>query len=207
MRILVLAPHTDDGELGCGGAISKFIEDNHDVFYAAFSLCETSVPQGLPKDILEVEVKAAMNVLGIKPDNLLLYKYQVRNFLDSRQRILEDLINIRKDISPELIFIPSNNDVHQDHSVIASEGIRAFKQSSILGYEMVWNNITFSTTAFIKLEKRHVEKKVQALACYTSQKCIKKYMNRQFIESLMRVRGVQIGAEFAESFEVVRWVI
>ncbi len=39
-RILVLAPHTDDGEFGCGGSIAKFIEAGKEVFYAAFSTAE-----------------------------------------------------------------------------------------------------------------------------------------------------------------------
>lgn len=207
MKILILAPHTDDGELGCGGAIAKFIEENHDIYYAAFSLCEQSVPEGRPKNILEVEVKTAIKVLGIKLENLLLYKYKVRYFSNERQSILDDLIKIRNKINPDLVFMPSINDIHQDHSVISTEATRAFKHSSILGYEMVWNNLTFSTTSFIKLDKRHIDKKVEALSCYTSQGNIRKYMNREFIESLARIRGVQIASEYAESFEVIRWII
>ena len=64
-NILVLAPHTDDGELGCGGTIVKFIEDGVEVHYAAFSTAEESVPEGLPKDILKIEVREAMASLGI----------------------------------------------------------------------------------------------------------------------------------------------
>jgi LmbE family N-acetylglucosaminyl deacetylase len=37
-RILVLAPHIDDGEFGCGGTIAKLIADRAEVFYAAFSV-------------------------------------------------------------------------------------------------------------------------------------------------------------------------
>ena len=207
MKVLVLAPHTDDGELGCGGTIAKLIDEGNEVYYAAFSLCEDSVPIGLPKNILEKEVKEATKVLGIKPENLLLYKYRVRHFSQNRQNILDDLIKIKKSILPDLVFIPSKNDIHQDHCVISTESIRAFKHSSILGYEMVWNNLTFTTTSFMKLEKKHIDKKVEALACYTSQESIRSYMNRDFIESLARIRGVQISAEYAESFEVVRWII
>jgi LmbE family N-acetylglucosaminyl deacetylase len=63
--ILVLAPHIDDGEFGCGGSIAKFIEEGADVFYAAFSLCELSLPSHLPKDILERELHEAAGVLGL----------------------------------------------------------------------------------------------------------------------------------------------
>ena len=64
-KILVLAPHTDDGEIGCGGAIAKFIEEKKEVFYVAFSIARTSAVQnGFPDNILEIEVAGAMKVLG-----------------------------------------------------------------------------------------------------------------------------------------------
>lgn len=79
-RILVLAPHTDDGEFGCGGSIARFIEEKKEVFYVAFSAAEKSVPANFPKDILRKEVKEATAELGIKKSNLMLFKYEVRNF-------------------------------------------------------------------------------------------------------------------------------
>jgi N-acetylglucosamine malate deacetylase 1 len=205
-RILVLAPHTDDGELGAGGTINYFIEKGASVYYAAFSTAEESVPEGMPKDILKTEVKKATRKLNLKPENLLIFNYQVRKLNFGRQEILEDLIKIRKEISPELILMPCFNDIHQDHSTIAHEGLRAFKTSTILGYELIWNNLTFNTTAFVKLEKKHIQAKAEALKEYKSQGN-RDYMSEEFIFSLAKTRGVQIGTDYAESFEVIRWII
>ena len=118
-RILVLAPHTDDGEFGCGATISKFIAEGKEVFYAAFSLAEESVPPPFPKNILEIEVKAATKKLGIDPENLILFKYRVRRFAQFRQEILEDLVKLNGELKPDLVFMPSLNDLHQDHTTIA----------------------------------------------------------------------------------------
>ena len=74
-NILVLAPHTDDGEFGCGGTIAKFIKEGKNVYYVAFSTAEESVPKNLPKDILKVEVKKATKSLGIPEENLIIYNY------------------------------------------------------------------------------------------------------------------------------------
>ena len=79
-RALVLAPHTDDGEFGCGGSIHKLLEAGCEVYYAAFSACEQSVLPQFPKDILITEVKAATKKLGIKGENLFLFNYEVRTF-------------------------------------------------------------------------------------------------------------------------------
>lgn len=204
-KILILAPHTDDGEFGCGGSIVKFVESGTEIYYAAFSLAEESVPKPFPKNILETEVKAATTVLGIKPEHLLLYRYQVRHFATHRQSILEDLVKLNLDIKPDLVFMPSMHDLHQDHSTISMEGLRAFKKTSILAYEMPWNNLNFSTQSFIKLSEQHLEKKVKALECYKSQSS-KDYASEQFVKSLAFTRGTQIGVKYAEAFEVLRWI-
>ena len=70
---LVLAPHTDDGELGAGGFISLLIENKAKVYYAAFSTAEESLPAGMPKDILKIELRNATRKLGIESKNLLYY--------------------------------------------------------------------------------------------------------------------------------------
>ena len=158
-RVLILAPHTDDGEPGCGGTIARFVEDGKEVYYAAFSVAEKSVPEGFPRNILEIEVRKAMKILGVSESNLLIYKYEVRTFSYHRREILEDIISLRNALQPDLVFTPSPNDLHQDHKVIAEEGIRAFKKSTILGYEMPWNNISFNTMSFILLEERHIKRR------------------------------------------------
>lgn len=205
-RVLVIAPHTDDGELGCGGSIVKFLEQGTEVYYAAFSVAEKSVPPGFPKNALEIELKNATKVLGIGSRNLAIYRYEVRTFSYHRQEILEDIIALRNDLKPDVVFIPSLNDLHQDHKVIAEEGVRAFRKSAILSYEEPWNNMSFNTASFIILGERHVQKKVEALKHYETQKH-RSYFNEEFIRSLARTRGTQIETEYAEAFEVIRWVI
>ena len=45
-RVLVLAPHTDDGEFGCGGTMARLVEAGSDVRYVAFSIATRSLPEG-----------------------------------------------------------------------------------------------------------------------------------------------------------------
>ena len=203
--VLVLAPHADDGELGCGGTIARFIEEGKDVYCAAFSMARTSVTGDFPDNVLEVELKQAARVLGIPDGNVIMYDYPVRHFPEHRQEILDDLIVLRDKINPSLVLMPALKDIHQDHQVIAQEGLRAFKRHTILSYEQPWNNIVFETRQFIPLAERHIEKKVEALRCYQSQRH-RKYLSEDFIWSLARVRGTQIEGGFAEAFEVVRWI-
>jgi len=202
-NVLVLAPHTDDGELGLGGTIHKLIAERSNVYYVAFSTADNSVPNGFPKNILSIEVKAATKKLGIKEENLIIYNYEVRKLNYVRQEILEDLIQLRKNIHFDLVFMPSLHDIHQDHATISQEGLRAFKNTTLLGYELIWNNLTFNTACFVKLSQENIQAKCDALKEYSSQGH-RDYLSDDFIYSLAKARGVQVGCEYAEAFEVIR---
>ncbi|MBM3452961.1 MAG: PIG-L family deacetylase [Bacteroidetes bacterium] len=205
-KILVLAPHTDDLEFGCGGTVSKLIEEGNIVFCAAFSACRQSVRKEFPEDILITEIKAASSILGIDNQNLILFDYNVRTFNYHRQEILDDILKLKAEIDPDIVFIPALSDLHQDHVTIAQEGFRAFKFSSLLSYELPWNNLSFNTASFMKLDEKHIQKKIDAVKEYKSQ-AHRPYANEEFIRSLARTRGVQINAHYAECFEVIRWIL
>jgi len=203
-KILVLAPHTDDGELGAGGTIRKLALNGAVVDYVAFSSCEESLPEGFENDTLRKEVIEATKYLGVAKVTVLDYK--VRYFPENRQAILEDLIKIRRNKQYDLVLLPATTDIHQDHKTISEEGIRAFKGTNIFGYELIWNSLTSSSTCFVKLSQEEVNKKCLALKEYKSQSG-RPYVSEEFITSLARTRGVQIGCEYAECFEVIRLII
>ena len=202
-KILVLSPHTDDGELGCGGSIASFIAKGKEVWYAAFSLCSKSLPPGLPVDTLANECKKATSVLGIESDHIILFDFEVRVFPKHRQEILEEMVSLYKKINPDLVFIPAVADIHQDHGVIHTEALRAFKNCSLLGYELPWNHPSFKSPFFINLSGADVTKKAEALKEYKSQ-TQRNYMQEDFTRSLAKVRGVQANSELAEAFEVYK---
>jgi LmbE family N-acetylglucosaminyl deacetylase len=205
-KILVLAPHTDDGELGCGGSIAKFCAEGKEVFYAAFCLCSKSLPAHLPPDTLAEECKKAISILGIPSSNLILFNYEVRELPASRQKILEELLQLNKNINPDLVLLPAASDIHQDHQTIHQEGMRAFKNTTMAGYELPWNNYSFHNNFFIHLTETQIEKKVSSLKEYKSQ-AQRNYMREDFTRSLAKVRGVQSNAEYAEAFEIYKWIV
>lgn len=205
-NILVLAPHIDDGEFGCGGTMARFINDGNKVWYAAFSAAEKSVSDEFPRDILRKEVIEAMEVLGVPEERRIILSYPVREFPLHRQELLDEMIKMEERIKPDMVFLPSTYDTHQDHQTIAQEGFRAFKKTTMLGYEVLWNNLTFPTQTFIFLKEEQINKKIEALKCYRSQSN-RSYASEDFIQSLARIRGTQIGTQYAEAFEGIRWVL
>ena len=205
-RVLVLAPHTDDAELGCGGTVARLVEEGRDVHVAMFSLCDKSLPEGFFTDDLRREFTVAMGELGVCEGSLHVFDYAVREFPSLRQEILEDMVRLRGIVYPSLVLMPSLNDVHQDHATVAQEGLRAFKRSTVLCYEDPWNNFSFQNQMFVTLTDDQLEKKFAAVYAEVSQRG-RDYTQPEFIRSLAHVRGVQIGVPYAEVFEAPRIVL
>jgi LmbE family N-acetylglucosaminyl deacetylase len=204
-RALVLAPHTDDGEFGCGGTMARLVEEGAEVRYVAFSIATKSLPDGFAPDTLAREVREATAELRIPEAQLTVHDFDVRTFPQRRQDILELLIALWEEWPPDVVFQPSLHDVHQDHQVVAAEGLRAFKRTTILGYEIPWNNYDFAYQAYISLERRHLELKTAALAKYASQQH-RRYSDPEYIWNIAQTHGINVNRDFAEVFEVYRVV-
>jgi len=198
-RALILAPHTDDGEIGAGGTIARLVEAGVKVYCLAFST-------GAGK-ANEAEFRAAMRVLGVPDENLGVLNFRTRYFPQRRQDVLQVLIRARDILHPDLVLCPSARDAHQDHQVVAAEVIRAYRATTLLAYELPWNGVTaFDVRCFVPLAGEHLRRKIEALHRYESQS-EKAYTQLDFIAGLARIRGAQVGVPLAEAFEVVRWVV
>lgn len=203
--VLILAPHPDDAEFGLGGTINRLVNMDKEIHVAVFSTCEASTPEGFEVGVIEKEMYESLQFLGIHKENIHMFDFPVRKFPEHRQEILETLIELRNKLNPELIFTPSSSDIHQDHAQIHIESIRAFKHNNILGYEMPWNNFDFKSLVYINLSQEDIQRKIEALKIYESQ-AFRPYSNINFVESLAQIRATQIRENYAESFELIRYI-
>jgi LmbE family N-acetylglucosaminyl deacetylase len=203
---LLLAPHTDDVEFGAGGLICRLLESQAMVYSVSFSNAWRSLPPTMPQDTLLREVKESHLRLGIPEANLAVLDFPVRDFYSQRQQILEYMVRRRQELNPDLVLVPATTDVHQDHEVICQEAIRAFKTTSLLGYELPWNTFHFHASALVPLKSTHVKRKLHALEAYHSQ-AHRPYADPEFVKGWMRGRGVTAGTDYAEAYEVIRWVL
>jgi LmbE family N-acetylglucosaminyl deacetylase len=204
-RTLVLAPHTDDAELGCGGTLARAVEEQSPIHVAVFSTVEDSIPSGLPADTLEEEFVEAMSRLGLQSDAYTVHHYRVRLLSEHRQEVLDEMLRLRQMFDPDSVLVPASTDLHQDHQVVHEEALRAFRDITVWGYELPWNHIMFTANGFVMLERRHVETKWRVLESYRSQiDMARPYFAQSFVESLARVRGTQVKTQYAEAFEIMR---
>lgn len=200
-RILLVSPHVDDVELMVGGSIIKWLGlMNFDIFYVAMSSAISTNPFAF--DTIQ-ECNQALNVLGVRKDNIMLYDFVTRYFYESRQKILDTLIWLRKELNPDVVIIPSKKDKHQDHHVISKESQRAFSKCNIFEYEQPWNCDNQSVNYFVILNEDELKMKKIAISEYVSQSK-KFYTDPEFIESMARFYGGICREKYAEAFVVNR---
>ena len=192
-RVLVLSPHTDDGEYGAGGTIARLVKEGAEVHYIAFSA---------PTEELKEECTKATKLLGVK--TMTAMNFPRRRLHEHRQDILQTLYELDKKLKPDLVLVPSRMDIHQDHNVVTEEASRGiFLHSTILGYELPHNIRVFNQVVGISSD--NLKKKTFALSQYKSQ-IERYYFDSDFIHSWARFRGGQINAGYAECFEVIKAV-
>jgi N-acetylglucosamine malate deacetylase 1 len=206
MSILILAPHADDAEFGCGGTIARYVEEGKKIYIWVFSLAEKVIPSSMPQDVRVQEMGNSMKILGVTDYWHEGVSRWHRNMAPYRQDILDRMVSLNKTLFPKEVFIPSTDDVHQDHQVITAEAMRAFKHCSVYGYEMPWNNMTSNHRMLVVLAESHLDKKIEAVNQYKSAAHVN-YHDENFLRGLATVRGVQAGTQYAESFEVIRSIV
>lgn len=202
-RVLVISAHSDDGEIGCGGTMAKLLEEAAEVTYLYFVL----PPIAMNQPAAQQETDEALQALGIdKVIHCKLDGYANRMFHAHRQEILDALVWTYRDVRPDMVFTLSSLDTHQDHAVVASETFRACKKCTILGYDFPWNMPRSQLGCYIAIEQKHLDKKVASIQKNTSQ-LFRPQLSVDAVTALATVRGAAIGKQYAEAFEVIRWVM
>jgi len=199
-RVLFLGAHPDDIELGCGGLI-------HHIAPISDLLCVTLSDNQKNPDLGAVvdEHYRSMAILGVPGECVILGPFTTRIFPDTRQEILEYFLKLRRDFQPDLIFVHSREDIHQDHNVMTEEALRAYRGITVLGYDVVRSSYGFFPHFIIEVTEADVEKKIEALSQYRTYND-KYYFNQELTRSIMVRHGALGEVPFAEGFDILRIV-
>ena len=199
-RVLFLGAHPDDIELGCGALI-------HHIAPIGDLMCVTlsdNQKNPLLKNVVD-EAHRSMAVLGVPRDRVVFGPFTTRVFPEERQQILEYLLALRRDFEPDIIFVHSRQDVHQDHLTINEEALRAFRGITVLGFDVVRSSYGFFPHFLVEVTEQDVQAKIQALAQYETY-WDKYYFNCELTRSILVRHGALAERPFAEGFDILRIV-
>lgn len=197
---LFIGAHPDDIELGCGGLLAHLMGKTD-------ALCVTlSDNQENPdlKEIVEQHYRS-MEVLGVPKEKVILEKFETRNFPRDRQAILEYLYDLNRRHEPDVVFVHTQADIHQDHAVVTMEALRAFRGKTVLGYDVLRSSYGFFPNFLIEISGKDVERKIKALSEYTVYSD-KYYFDPETIRATSIRHGALAEKNFAEGFDILRVV-
>jgi LmbE family N-acetylglucosaminyl deacetylase len=197
-RILFIGAHPDDIELGCGALISH-IDD-----FTVIRCVTLSDNQKNPQlKALPAEHFQSLQLLGVKTEDIVLKDFETRRFPQFRQEILEYLIDLNKEFHPDVVFVHTRSDLHQDHVTTTEETLRAFRGTSVLGYDVIRSSYGFFPTFFIEVIEKDVENKISALAQYKTY-AGKYYFDENVTRATLIRHGALAEKKFAEGFDILR---
>jgi len=115
------------------------------------------------------------------------------------------MLELRKQLQPEIVFVNTPKDIHQDHQTLTEEATRAFRGTTVLGYDVLRSSYGFFPHFLAEVSKNAVETKIAALAEY------KTYANRYYFSpDIIRATAIRHGAlaerPYAEGFDIIRIV-
>jgi len=199
-RVLFLGAHPDDIELGCGALI-------HHIAHMSEVLCVTlsdNQKNPLLKNVVHEQYQA-MAVLGVKKENVIYGEFTTRILQEARQEILEYFLKLRRDFNPDIIFVHSKQDVHQDHNTMTDESLRAFRGITLLGFDVVRSSYGFFPHFLVEVSEEDVNAKINALLEYETYRD-RYYFNSELTRSIMVRHGALAEVPFAEGFDILRIV-
>jgi LmbE family N-acetylglucosaminyl deacetylase len=199
-RVLFIGAHPDDIELGAG-ALLHHIAPRSDVLCVTLS---DNRKNPLLKTVVE-EHYASMAVLGVPKEKVVVGKFVTRTFPEARQDILEFMFKLRREFQPEVIFVHSRQDVHQDHNVVTDEALRAYRGITLLGFDVIRSSYGFFPHFLAEVSEEDVNKKIEALAQYQTY-ADKYYFGAELLRAINVRHGSLAERPFAEGFDILRIV-
>ncbi len=199
-KVCFIGAHPDDIELGCGAFIANLNEK-------AEILCVTlSDNQKNPQlTHLVEEHYRSMSILGVPREMIRLGTFVTRRFPELRQEILEYLYQLNHEYQPDLVITHTRADIHQDHQQTTEEVLRAFRGTTVLGFDALRSSYGFFPHFLVEVTSQDVERMIRALAEYSTYND-KYYFNESVLRSTLVRHGALAERPFAEGFDILRIV-
>ncbi|MEW6566794.1 MAG: PIG-L deacetylase family protein [Chloroflexota bacterium] len=199
-NVLFVGAHPDDIELGCGALLAHIV---HQTEVLCVTLSDNQKNAALKN--LVAEHQRSMAVLGVPEERVIVGTFETRNFQRDRQEILEYLYALNRQHHPDLVFVHTRADIHQDHVVAMEEVLRAFRGTTVLGFDVLRSSYGFFPHFLVEVSEGDVERKLAALAEYRTYGD-KYYFSPDVIRSTMIRHGALAGLPYAEGFDILRIV-
>jgi len=210
MKILAIGAHFDDIELGCGGSLVKHLKEGDEVYMLVVTDSEYKHYNGTmlrSKDAALKEAQKAISILGVKNENLMCLGYKTKKVKYSVD-LIEKINEVIDRLNIDTVYTHWIHDVHQDHSAVGRATLNAARHvPRILMYRSNWyaTDTPFRGNFFVDISP-YIETKIKALQAHETE-----YKNRgedwvNFVKHQNRNSGIEMETDYAEVFEIIRYL-
>ena len=204
LKALFLGAHSDDIELGCGGTILGLLEQGQEleVWWVVFAAS--------PVRRLEAEGSAAMFLRGAVKKEIIVKDFKESYFPYIGSEIKTCFEELKRTISPDVVFTHFRDDLHQDHRLISELTWNTFRDHLILEYEIIkYDGGLGSPNVFFHLSEDVCAKKMKYLMENFQSQRSHRWFTEEALRAILRLRGVESNAssKFAEAFYARKLVL
>lgn len=202
-RCLLIGAHSDDVEIGCGGLVQRLLD--------ASPQCVLTWVVLSGDDARHAEAAAAArDLVGERGKlDLRLKSFPDRFFPGTHAAIKAYFDQLGHDQPrPDLVLVHARDDRHQDHRVCAELAWNTFRDEPILEYEVPkWDGELPTPNVFVALTDEQAARKCAVLMRHFGTQRSKRWFDEELFRGLMRLRGVECGAKYAEAFVARKLVV
>lgn len=194
-RLLCIGAHSDDIEIGAGATVLRIIRESPDV---EITWCVLS---GNAARHREARRGAKHFLKGCATKSLILTSFPDALFPEHKGKIKQLFERRLKPANPDLILTHSCSDKHQDHRVVSELTWNTFRSHQIWEYEIPkWDGDLLQPNLYVPAEANDVSVKVAALLDAFRSQSNKHWFDDETFRGLMRIRGLESNARYAEAF-------
>lgn len=197
LRILFLGAHSDDIEIGCGGTLLRLVEEHPglQVTWVVFS--------ALGERGAEARQSAEEFLKYVPVQRIILKEFKDGYFPSMVASIKDIFEELKRGVSPDIIFTHYRNDLHQDHRQLCELTWNTWRDHFILEYEVPKYDGDLGTpNVFVALDDHFRSRKVDLLMRFFQTQGNKHWFSPETFNALMRLRGIECKspAGYAEAF-------
>lgn len=197
LRALCLGAHADDIEIGCGGTMLRLIQEGIITSVRWVVLSAT----GERAD--EAETGAARFLDGVSDRTVILERFRDGFLPYSGAALKEFFEGLRSGSTPDLIFTPRRDDLHQDHRLVGELTWNTFRDHQILEYQIPkYEGDLGIPNLYVRIPEWAAHRKAELIVSTYRTQADRTWFSETMFLSTMRLRAIEARAAsgFAEAF-------
>ncbi len=196
-RLLFIGAHPDDIELGCGAMIAQVSQKTE---VLCVTLSDNQKNPSFP--ILYRNNTGAWRSWecpGITPSWNHLKPGAFRR---SARKSWSTCWIFGEEIFNRILCLSTKADIHQDHGTVTEEALRAFRGTTVLGFDVLRNSYGFFPNFLVEVSEQDVEHKIQALGSYHTYDS-RYYFDPEILRATLIRHGALAERKYAEGFDIL----